>query len=200
MTQLIAAVLDIETTGLKQEDGHRIIEIAAALILLEFDPAGQLVSWKKVGQTWTQRINPMRSIDAGAQQVHGITAADLKDSPEWEFVAPKVKKILEASDLAVAHNAMFDMPFIGLELIRIEETLPPVEVFCTMTEGRTSTSMGKVPNLEELCWAVGVRYNPDEAHAADYDVDRTVECLIKGLEFGYFDLSGVLEKKLEQAA
>ena len=60
--------IDLETTGLNQEDGHRIIEIA----LLSYDSDTQELTDK-----WIQRFDPERPIDAAAQAVHGIAYSDL---------------------------------------------------------------------------------------------------------------------------
>lgn len=200
MNHLICAVADIETTGLKQEDGHRIIEIAAALLRLSFDSDSRFVKAERVGQTWCQRINPMRPIDAAAQAVHGISLSELRDEPRWEQVAPKVAKIFGAIDVGIAHNAQFDMPFIALELVRAGLPCPSFDVFCTMESGRGASALGSVPSLEALCWTMGVQYDPDAAHAASYDVNCTVDAFVKGLTYGHFDMSGFLLKKQTKAA
>ncbi len=178
---MIITGCDIESTGLSQEDGHRIIEIAISMYQTENG-----VDFSKLGKTWVQRINPMRSIDAGAQAVHGISAADLKGCPEWDEVAPKVHKFLKHTDVFVAHNVGFDAPFIALELARIGLDVPNFEVFCTMENGRQATAMGKLPSLAELAWAFGEVYDTGSAHAADYDIDLTMSLFFKGLQSGAF--------------
>jgi len=200
MRELIVNVTDIETTGLKQEDGHRIIEVAMALLKIQFNDDNTFAGYKRVGKTWCQRINPCRNIDAAAQAVHGISLSSLRGEPVWEDVAGRVAKILAASDVAVAHNVEFDMPFIALELVRIGQEIPDFETFCTLEGGRSATGLGTVPSLQKLCWAMGVPYNPDEAHAADYDVDCTVDALVKGLNLGYFSFADVLNEKYGEAS
>lgn len=180
---MIIAGTDTETTGLSQEDGHRIIEIAIAMYQTDDG-----LSFRKLGKTWVQRINPMRAIDPGAQAVHGISSADLKGCPEWDAVAPKVHKFLSHTDLLVAHNVEFDAPFIALELARLGYDVPNFDVFCTMKEGRAATAMGKLPSLSELAWALGYNYDTSEAHAADYDIDLTMDCFFKGLKEGLYHL------------
>ena len=183
-TPINICVGDIETTGLSQESGHRIIEIAMSV--WKYDPTTQ--AKRKVGNTWVQRINPMRDIDPGAQAVHGISITDLRGQPLWEDVAPKVHKIMSMCQIFVAHNGEgFDAPFIALELVRLGYKIPSIKVFDTMLKGRTSTGFGKVPNLKELCWATGVDYDPDAAHAADYDVEVLESAYWNGIELGMFD-------------
>lgn len=172
--------LDIETTGLDQEKGHRIVEIAA--ILYDSESEKKLLEF-------TQRINPQRSIDPGAQAVHHISFEDVSGCPTWEEVAPKVLKILQASNVVIAHNGMgFDIPFIAGELRRIGKEVPVIEVFDTMVAGRWSTVMGKVPNLGELCFATGTEYDVSKAHAATYDVEVMMSCFFKGRAKGFFNL------------
>ena len=187
MSSIKILFTDIETTGLKQEDGHRIIEVACGL--WEYEPGTNVR--RKIGKTWVQRINPMREIDAGAYAVHGISLADLRGQPKWEEVAKKVHKLLAFSDIAVAHNGLgFDMPFIAMELIRIGMKVPSIKVFDTMLEGRQCTAFGKVPNLGELCWANGVDYDPESAHSAAYDVEVMEQSYWNGIENGLFKAPG----------
>ena len=191
---LVVAGLDLETTGLSQEDGHRIIEIGLSVYTTE---DGKVFS--KLGKTWLQRINPMRTIDKKAQNVHGIAIEDLRGEPEWERVAVKVQKILSRVDLLVCHNVMFDAPFIGLELARAGYDVPNFDTFCTMENGRGATAMGSVPNLGALCWAMGVNYDSENAHAADYDIDVTMEAFIVGVNKGFFKVP-LLQKKFYRSA
>ena len=58
--------LDLETTGLEVEKGHKIIEAA----LLTYEDG-------KLADAWVQRINPERPIDPGASSAHGIVYADV---------------------------------------------------------------------------------------------------------------------------
>lgn len=181
---MILTGCDLETTGLKAEDGHQIIEIALAVY------AGDLkTGFRKVGKTFCQRVKPTCPIDAGAQAVHGISLADLKTAPDWNRVAPHVKKILNKTDVLVAHNLAFDLPFLAVELNRAKIELPDIGVYCTMENGRAFTSLGKAPSLKQLCWACGLIYEDDAAHAADYDIELTMQCLLHGVERGWFDLS-----------
>jgi DNA polymerase III subunit epsilon len=181
MSSLIITGIDTETTGLSQQDGHRIIEISLA-----FYTTRDGYTLRKLGQTWTQRINPLRPIDPMAQEVHGISSADLRGAPEWEQVAPKIVSLLSKTHILVGHNMAFDGPFVGLELARIGYAVPQCETFCTMEAGRAFTALGKTPSLKELCWALDVEYDTSKAHAADYDTERTMECFERGVSWGYY--------------
>lgn len=191
---VIVAGIDIETTGLSQEDGHRIIEVGIGMYRTD---DGRTFS--KIGRTWLKRINPLRAIDPGAQAVHHIDIKDLAGCPEWVEVAPTVSKLLSAAHLVVAHNAEFDCPFVALELVRIGLPMPKFDVFCTMKEGRQATALGKLPSLAELAWAFGYNYDQAAAHAADYDIDLTMKCFFKGVEQGVFN-PPALNRLLTQVA
>lgn len=183
---MIITGFDIETTGLDQSKGHRIIEVAASLYDLET---------RTLKGKFVQRINPERSIDADAQAVHGISFEELSGCPTWEEVAPKLVKVFRASGLIIAHNgAGFDMPFVGGELLRIGQPVPDVNCFDTMQKGRWATPMGKLPNLRELCFACGVQYDVLKAHAADYDVDVMMESFFVGLDKGFFKIPEIALK------
>lgn len=188
---MIIGGTDIETTGLDQEKGHRIIEFAAALY--DFQPESGLVTPKG---KFVQRINPQRAIDPAAQAVHGISFEDVSMCPDWAAVAPKVVKVMSACDVIVAHNGNgFDMPFIAAELMRIGLPVPNVRCVDTMLESRWATPMGKLPNLGEFCFACGVDYDPSKAHAAEYDVLVMMEGFFKAVKKGFIALPVVAERK-----
>ena len=120
--------------------------------------------------------------------MHGISLDDLEDEPFFEDEAHRIVDILQESDLVVAHNLDFDAVFLQSELERVGRSLPDVEGFCTMEQGRWATVHGKLPNLRELCFACNVDYNPDEAHAAKYDVIQMLRCLKKGVTHEWYTL------------
>lgn len=182
MSWIAIAVGDTETTGLSQEAGHRIIEVAFSCW------AYNLVSGDhyRIGKPYLQRINPQRTIDPHAEAVHGINLSHLRGKPTWDQVAPKVASILNKVDLFIAHNVKFDAPFIALELMRVGIPCPAFDVYCTMENGRKATGFGKVPNLSELCYATGVLYEPEKAHSAMYDVEVLEQAYWAGVESGLF--------------
>ena len=180
--------IDLETTGFKAEDGHRITEIA--MVVNRYDPITKQMT--NVGK-FHRLVNPQRIIPADIQRITSITPELVRDCPTWEEIAASVGKIIRATDVFVAHNAEFDSVFLAHELLRVGETLSPhTQVFCTMENGRFATPMGKCPKLVELCQVLGVEFDPDAAHRADYDTAKMMEALDRGIAFGYYDLSSVI--------
>ena len=171
--------LDTETTGLHQEKGHRIIEIA----MLTYD-----LDTQKCEDTWIQRIDPQRPIDPDAQAVHGIAYTDLVGCPTWEDLAPEIARRMGSADLLIAHNMGFDGPFIAAELIRAGLKVPDVHALCTMENARWACPDGKLPRLGELCFALGVEYDTAKAHGAEYDVSVMMDCFFRGFKRGFYKL------------
>jgi len=175
---------DSETTGLKVEAGHRIIEVAFV---------GYSLETRKKLFAFEKRINPHRAIEPKAQLIHGISQADLIGKPSFKEVEPFITKIFEKSDIAIAHNIDFDIGFLFEEYRLIGKQVPDAQGFDTMSEGRWATSFGKNPNLEELCFACEVPYDRGAAHAALYDVERMMECFFFALDNGGYDIKGLLK-------
>lgn len=176
---MILTGLDTETTGLDTQN-DRIIEIA----LVPY----QLESRKWLGK-YVSRVNPLMPIHAKATEVHGLTLSDLATAPKWEDgVAQRVHTIISKSQIIVAHNgASFDIPLLAAEFARAGLEFPNVGVLDTMQAARWATEDGKYPKLKELCWALDIPYDEKQAHGAEYDVLRMMECLIKGHDMGYFE-------------
>jgi len=68
--------IDIETTGFYHKTGDKIVEIACCMFI-----SNDLVS------TFHHRINPERFIPYKTTQIHGISNADVVDSPRFADIA-----------------------------------------------------------------------------------------------------------------
>lgn len=86
------AVLDTETTGL--DAGDQVIEIGIV------DAYGRTLM--------NQRIKPSVPIMPGAQDIHGISMADLEGCPTFDQVWPQLKEILWTYDVVI-YNKEFDL-------------------------------------------------------------------------------------------
>lgn len=178
----IVAGFDTETTGLLAPE-HRIIESAVILYDLDTgDRLGQLI----------KRFNPGRPIEPEAQAVHHISFDQVSHLPKMEddhAYLDMMVRIAQSSVFFVAHNGVgFDMPFIEQEYQRIGRSFPKIKCLDTMLAGTWATPNGKRPNLQELCFACRVPYDPSLAHAAEYDVERMMDCFFYGFRRGFFNL------------
>ncbi len=103
-------ILDTETTGLKVEDGHRIIEFAAL----------EMFERKLTGNKLHLYINPEREIDPNASRIHGITDEQVADKPTFSEVINEIREFIKDSELII-HNAKFDMGFLNYQFNLIEK-------------------------------------------------------------------------------
>jgi len=104
--ELVWACVDVETTGLKPSEGHRICEIAIVR-----GPASALP------ERWSTLVNPERALDPAAAAVNRLTAAELAAAPTFAQVEPDVRLRLTDTVL-VAHNSEFDLGFLESDLRR----------------------------------------------------------------------------------
>ena len=153
-------VLDTETTGLKPQDGHRIIEIGAV----------ELIDRRLSGQHFHQYLNPERDIEDGALEVHGITREFLQDKPVFADVAQEFLDFIEGAELLI-HNAPFDIGFLDMELglinhpVRIENH---ARVLDTLELAR-DLHPGQRNSLDALCKRYEVDNSSRNLHGALLD-------------------------------
>jgi DNA polymerase-3 subunit epsilon len=179
------AVLDLETTGTDYTAGDRIVEIGIKLFDVHIHGSGTRLRLDGE-ETLEHRVNPERLIHPDASEVHGIRNIDVMGKPRFKDIAKEVHQFLSQSKLMVAHNMNFDGPFLGNELMMAGLVPPDIPTFCTMENARWATGTGKLPKLGELCYALDVEYDPQKAHGAIYDLDRTFECFVQGFHLGYY--------------
>jgi len=69
--------IDTETTGLRPDLGHRVVEIAA----LRTDGLQKVAEFSAL-------VNPQRTLDPGAMAVNGITPDMVADAPTFAEICP----------------------------------------------------------------------------------------------------------------
>lgn len=100
-------MLDTETTGLRVEEGHRVIEIGCV----------ECVDRRVTERHFHAYLNPEREVDEGAAQVHGMTWDMLKDKPLFAAVVSDFLSFVQGARIVI-HNAEFDRGFLDAELSR----------------------------------------------------------------------------------
>ena len=153
-------VLDTETTGLNVDDGHRVIEIGCV----------EIENRSLTGREYHQKINPVREVDKGAEEVHGMNAAQLKIYPKFEGIVDEFIEFIKDKALII-HNAEFDKGFLDAELARTGK--PNLSEICnkiidSLKLARELHPMKKA-SLDALCIRYGVDRSMRDLHGAILD-------------------------------
>lgn len=136
-------VFDLETTGFKFSEGHRIVEIGGV----------ELVNGAITGRNFHTYVNPERDMPEGAYQVHGLSAAFLSDKPLFAHptVAPAFLEFVAGAQL-VAHNGVsFDLPFLNAELAAAGLPLLDAENIIDTLHMARRKFPGAPASLDALC-------------------------------------------------
>lgn len=144
-------ILDTETTGLEVDLGHRLIEVGCV----------ELKNRRPTGNNFHRYVNPQRSIDYGAQQVHGLSVEFLADKPVFEVIARELWDYLKDAELII-HNAAFDVGFLNREFA-LAGFAQKLDSICRITDTVAMARRlhpGQKVNLDALC----KRYNVDNSH------------------------------------
>lgn len=154
---------DTETTGLYPV-ASRLIEIGA----VRFRMDGEEIS------VFEQLIDPGTSIPPDAQAVNHITDEMVSGQPGVDDVLPAFLDFLGGTDnVLIAHNARFDMAFIGVDLVRMGLPLPGHMVLDTVQLARSLAPGLSTYSLEPLSRALGIAR--DQEHRALSDARLTKE-------------------------
>lgn len=182
-------VFDLETTGFRFDEGHRIVEIGAV----------ELVRGAITGKTFHTYVNPEREVPEGAVAVHGLTLGFLKDHPVFADarVADAFVDFVGDAEL-VAHNGQsFDLPFLNAELVHMGRAGLANPLLDTLHMARRKYP-GAPASLDALCVRFGIDTKERErlGHGALLDSRLLAEVYIEltggaqaGLAFGQ-DASG----------
>jgi DNA polymerase-3 subunit epsilon len=152
-------VVDTETTGLEPTEGHRIIELACL----------ELHGRRPSGRHFHRYVNPERSIDFAASEVHGLTLEDLADKPRFADIADEFLAFVDGAELLI-HNAPFDVGFLNAELERIGRAR--LETVCSVSdtlELAREMHPGKRNSLDALCERYAVDHSKRTLHGALLD-------------------------------
>lgn len=140
-------VFDLETTGFRFDEGHRIVEIGGV----------ELVNGAITGKTFHAYVNPERDMPEGAYQVHGLSAAFLADKPVFadRSVAPAFLDFVADAELIAHNGAGFDLPFLNAELAHAGFATLQNRLYDTLLVARRKYP-GAPASLDALCARFGI--------------------------------------------
>ena len=164
-------VVDTETTGTTAAK-DRVIEIGAVKVR-----GGRVV------ETFSQLINPERSVPRRITRLTGISTAMLFDEPPAAEVLPAFLDFL-GEGVLVAHNLPFDLRFLNAELARAGLAPLSNPTLCTLRLARRLLPGLRSKGLSSLIkfFKLDVKHR----HRALGDAEATAEALIHFLnQLGY---------------
>lgn len=176
-------VLDTETTGLRVEDGHRVIEIGCV----------ELIDRKFTGKQLQYYINPEREVEAGALAVHGITNEFLRDKPVFTSIVDEWMNFINGAELII-HNAPFDLGFLDYELMLTRQQWKPLKDYCNILDTlqlARRLHVGQRNSLDALCKRYGIDNSKRDMHGALLDAHLLahVYLTMTGGQGSFFDSS-----------
>src|SRR5690606_2672422 len=182
-------VLDTETTGLSWEKGNRIVEIGCI----------ELLERRKTGRHFHRYFNPERDMEAGAQEVTGLSLEFLRDKPLFETAVDEFIEFIRGAELII-HNASFDVGFLDYELslagAHFGRITDHAGVLDTLAMARERYP-GQRNSLDALCRRLGVDNAHRKLHGALLDAELLAEVYL-GMTSGQGDL-GLLAAEPESA-
>jgi DNA polymerase-3 subunit epsilon len=193
-------VFDLETTGFRFDEGHRIVEIGGV----------ELMRGAVTGRTFHTYVNPERDVPEGAVKVHGLTATFLKDFPVFADarVADAFLDFVGDAEL-IAHNGLsFDLPFLNAELSAAGRSALGNALTDTLLIARRKFP-GAPASLDALCTRFGIdtKERERDGHGALLDSRLLAEVYIEltgglqaGLDFAASDSAGVAATMRQRAA
>jgi DNA polymerase III subunit epsilon len=160
------AVVDLETTGISPHLHDRVVEVG--IVRMARAPQG---GWE-VTDEFVTLVNPGR--DIGPTRIHGITAAEVTEAPQFSDVSGDIAARLDDAVIA-AHNLRFDVTFLKAEFARAGFTMPELPGVCTL--GLACRIHSGLPSrkLAHLCEEAGIEH--EEGHSALEDARATAHLL-----------------------
>jgi len=144
---------DTETTGL-WAPSNRLVEIGA----VKFCLGGGNTS------TFQSLINPERPMPAEVIAVHGISDEMVANERKVSEVMPDFLEFCGKDSVLIAHNALFDVSFLAVELDRNEQKRPENLVLDTVTISRKV--FPEVQSYSLLSLAQHLGFSQEQKHRA----------------------------------
>jgi DNA polymerase-3 subunit epsilon len=169
LTEATWVFLDTETTGLKPEEGARVIEFGAVSIVR-----------MEIANSWDFLINPEGSIPAHITKITGIRDTDVEKKPFFKDVASALMQTLSTAEFIAAYNKDFDRKMLEAEFKKIGMTMPNKVWLDPLTWARHFDREGN--KLTQLVDRFKVKL--DRAHRADADAEAGARVLIEFFNWG----------------
>ena len=185
-------VLDTETTGIRPEEGHRIIEVGAV----------QILNREITNTEFHKYVQPNRPV-GDSVNIHGITDKFLINKPQFDKISNELLSLIKGATLII-HNAPFDLGFLNNEL-KINGINKKIEDICQIIdtlELSKEQRPGTMHNLDALCRRFGVDTSARTRHGAllDAQILAQVYLAMTGGQSILFQESSNIESQISDPA
>ena len=185
-------VLDTETTGIRPEEGHRIIEVGAV----------QILNREITSTEFHKYVQPNRPV-GDSVNIHGITDKFLINKPQFDKISDDLLSFIEGATLII-HNAPFDLGFLDNEL-KINGISKKIEDICQIIDTLELSKKqrpGTMHNLDALCRRFGVDTSARTRHGAllDAQILAQVYLAMTGGQSILFQESSDIESQISDPA
>ncbi len=185
-------VLDTETTGIRPEEGHRIIEVGAV----------QILNREITNTEFHKYVQPNRPV-GDSVNIHGITDKFLINKPQFDKISDDLLSFIEGATLII-HNAPFDLGFLDNEL-KINGINKKIEDICQIIDTLELSKKqrpGTMHNLDALCRRFGVDTSARIRHGAllDAQILAQVYLAMTGGQSILFQESSDIESQISDPA
>ena len=185
-------VLDTETTGIRPEEGHRIIEVGAV----------QILNREITNTEFHKYVQPNKPV-GDSVNIHGITDKFLINKPQFDKISKDLLSFIKGATLII-HNAPFDLGFLNNEL-KINSIDKKIEDICQVIdtlELSKEQRPGTMHNLDALCRRFGVDTSARTRHGAllDAQILAQVYLAMTGGQSILFQESSNIESQISDPA
>lgn len=156
------AVVDLESTGPRLDDGDRIIQIGAVIV-----EDRQIIGQHQM------LINPLRPLPVDIKQLTGIETDDLLKAPTFDSVAELWRQRLEGC-VFVAHNLHHDLTFLKAHFKQAGITFNPSAID-SVKLAKILLPQSQGFNLLDISQELGLPF--DQAHQALEDARITCQMM-----------------------
>ena len=175
----LPVVVDVETGGFNSQT-DALLECAAVIITMN---DGGIV---EPGEKFFYNIDPFEgaNIEQASLEFTGIdptnplrmAVTEMKAmSHIFKAIRAEIRQAGCSRAIMVAHNASFDHGFVNAAADRCNIKRNPFHPFSSFdTATLCGLAFGQTV-LARACAVAGIDFNPDEAHSAEYDCDKTAD-------------------------
>lgn len=158
---------DTETTGLKTEEGDRIIEIGCV----------ELIDRVETENYFHVYLNPDMDVSEESTRITGLTNDFLADKPKFKDVIDDFLNFIK-NDVLIAHNSNFDMKFLNNEMSLINREEIQNDVIDSLALAKKKFP-GQKNNLDALCKRFNIDNSKRTLHGALLDAELLAEVYIE---------------------